>query len=111
MGIQVSISLPREVLVEIRETLKAEHNRLASAMAENDRNLEALRKAIANSEPGEAVQKTLVDSESVYGKSYLVTLTGDVYGCSCPSFIFKSGLDILGHCKHIERVVRERRFR
>jgi len=111
MGIQVNISLPREVLVTIRETLKEEHNRLVSAMAENDANLEALRNAIVNSEPNQDIQRTLVDSESVYGKSYLVTLRGDDYSCSCPAFQFKTGLDMLGHCKHIERVVRERRFR
>lgn len=111
MGIQVTINLPREVLITIREALKDEHNDLVSRLAENDRNLEAIRKAIDNSQSGEQILKTLVDSESVYGKQYLVTLRyGLEWTCSCPAFQFKHGLDLNGDCKHIRLVKSEGRF-
>jgi hypothetical protein len=63
------------------------------------------------------VKTVKVRSDSDWFKFYDVTRTENKFGypqftykCTCKSFIFASGLDAAGYCKHIAKAIKDRLF-
>ncbi len=53
---------------------------------------------------GESFEFFMVKSIKQDSKSYNVVNENDEWVCDCPSFKFRSGTDVHGHCKHIRLV-------
>jgi hypothetical protein len=104
---KIVLELPTSSLQVLYDDLASRKTALLDELDAVNRNLDALRQAIT----GTKTQKTLVVSEHDKFKSYMVSKQPDgVHTCTCPSFQFGNGLDIVGHCKHIRKVINEGRF-
>lgn len=102
----ITLNLPLETLKAFNDDLLARKRALLDELDDINVNLTAIAKAIGATQE----RKTLVISEKDKFKSYMVSLLGDLYKCTCPSYEFSTGLDYMGHCKHIRKVIDEGRF-
>lgn len=109
-------SLSKEILASALPALTKKRDALKAELIAIEADITAIN-AVLNPLFSDIVKTVRVRSESEWNKFYDVVRTSHIgsfpyftYTCACKAFIFSNGLDANGHCKHIQRAIKDRLF-